>query len=38
LRAVDLSKKQKRRIIIPSVMGAFIVVNIIYWQLWMFWI
>ena len=38
LKQNDLSKKQKRQLIVPSVMGIIMLANIIYWQLFMFWV
>jgi len=38
MRASTLSKRQKRQTIRVTIMGAFTLLNVIYWQLWMFWV
>jgi len=37
IRTPNLSKKQKRRIVTPAIMCAFMIINTIYWQFWLFW-
>ncbi len=37
-KLLDLTKKQKAGLIFNGVMGLIATINIIYWQLWMFWI
>ncbi|MDR2570698.1 MAG: beta-lactamase family protein [Oscillospiraceae bacterium] len=38
MKTPDLSKRQKRQIITPAIMCAIMVVNVIYWQFWIFWV
>jgi len=38
LKTPNLSKKQKRQIITPTIICAFLLINTIYWQLWVFWV
>jgi len=38
IRTPNLSKKQKRQILTPVIMCAFILINTIYWQFWVFWL
>jgi len=37
-KIINLVKKQKRQLIITSLTGIIVVINVFYWQLWMFWI
>jgi len=38
MKIFNLTKEQKRQRTLTSLMGAFVIMNVIYWQLWMFWI
>jgi len=38
MKAQDLTKKQKRRHVFSFFIGAIVIVNVIYWQLFMFWV
>ena len=38
MRELELSKKQKRQLIYTLSMGSFVILNLLYWQLWMFWV
>ena len=38
IRELELVKKQKRQMVYTTIMGSFVILNLLYWQLWMFWI
>jgi CubicO group peptidase (beta-lactamase class C family) len=38
MKKLELFKQQKRQLIMTSVMGLITTFNILYWQLWMFWV
>jgi len=38
MKAQDLTKKQKRRHVFSFFIGAIVIVNVVYWQLYMFWV
>jgi hypothetical protein len=38
VKKLELLKKQKRQIFVTVLMGAFVIVNLLYWQMWMFWV
>ena len=37
-KIINLVKKQKRQLIITCLTGVIVVINVFYWQIWMFWI
>ena len=36
--AMILLRMRERQLIIPSLMGLTVLLNVIYWQMWMFWV
>jgi CubicO group peptidase (beta-lactamase class C family) len=38
IKESELVRKQKRQIIYTVIMGCFVILNLLYWQLWMFWV
>ena len=37
-KGMELTKKQKRQLIYTLSMGCFVMLNLLYWQFWMFWV
>ena len=38
LSQLKLVKKQKRQMVYTTIMGSFVILNLFYWQMWMFWV
>ena len=37
-KPLELSRKQKVGLVVNGIMGLFLTFNVLYWQLWMFWV
>jgi hypothetical protein len=38
MKGLELVKKQKCQLVTTLLMGGFVILNLVYWQMWMFWV